>query len=515
MKGRVVLTVAGLAGAAVLVVQMNAGAFSGGGAPPAVVGAGAGQNAGGCTPGIGPDVIVGSLIDIRKWGTIDEVTGYSLGATSCNIGSEDLQWVRESRFHPVIAQNIYRLKDGRFEQIGLSWLKHGFTALTQDFCCTCNGHGGNVLGVGCSDPYSANLNGSQAGFPCGAENICGGLGPRFEVNASSGYFEYPYGSAGQSGDDLYKRIQVPNDDLDPVLNPGAVYYGEVHYVTADDAAAQNHHNNASYMLIQVDGFSAGGWDLSFDFDVGTVRELPALYAWQALDPEVAIEVLHVEDDGEEIDEDGDDRPEAKYLGTGRYHLGYRVTDNGNGTWHYEYALYNMNSHRSARALTVPVGSGVTVTDAGFHDVSYHSGDGIGGVNYDDTDWPVAIGAGEVAWSTDTFEANPNANALRWGTLYNFWFDADAPPAAVVATVGLFRARPGVPMDYEIQAVGPGDLGDPCPWDLDGDDTVGITDLLALLAAWGTDPGGPPDFNGDGTVGISDLLELLANWGACP
>ena len=55
----------------------------------------------------------------------------------------------------------------------------------------------------------------------------------------------------------------------------------------------------------------------------------------------------------------------------------------------------------------------------------------------------------------------------------------------------------------------------CPADLDGDGSVGILDLLALLAAWGTDPGGPPDFDGDGTVGILDLLTLLANWGECP
>ena len=54
----------------------------------------------------------------------------------------------------------------------------------------------------------------------------------------------------------------------------------------------------------------------------------------------------------------------------------------------------------------------------------------------------------------------------------------------------------------------------CPADLDGDGNVGILDLLALLAAWGTDPGGPPDFDGDGTVGILDLLTLLANWGPC-
>ena len=54
----------------------------------------------------------------------------------------------------------------------------------------------------------------------------------------------------------------------------------------------------------------------------------------------------------------------------------------------------------------------------------------------------------------------------------------------------------------------------CPWDLNGNGSVGILDLLALLAAWGTDPGGPPDFDGDGTVGILDLLTLLANWGPC-
>ena len=55
----------------------------------------------------------------------------------------------------------------------------------------------------------------------------------------------------------------------------------------------------------------------------------------------------------------------------------------------------------------------------------------------------------------------------------------------------------------------------CPWDLDGDGAVDIVDLLALLAAWGPHPGGPPDFNGDGAVGLGDFLELLVNWGDCP
>lgn len=63
-----------------------------------------------------------------------------------------------------------------------------------------------------------------------------------------------------------------------------------------------------------------------------------------------------------------------------------------------------------------------------------------------------------------------------------------------------------------------DAADPdcqaCPTDLDGDQVTGITDLLALLALWGTDPNGAPDFDGDNEVGITDLLVLLASWGPC-
>ena len=55
----------------------------------------------------------------------------------------------------------------------------------------------------------------------------------------------------------------------------------------------------------------------------------------------------------------------------------------------------------------------------------------------------------------------------------------------------------------------------CPWDLDDTGTVGVSDLLSLLANWGPCEGCPADFDGDNTVGLSDLLTLLANWGPCP
>jgi len=55
----------------------------------------------------------------------------------------------------------------------------------------------------------------------------------------------------------------------------------------------------------------------------------------------------------------------------------------------------------------------------------------------------------------------------------------------------------------------------CPWDLDDDGEVGITDFLDLLDDWGTDPFGAPDFDGDGDVGVTDFLDLLVYWGPCP
>ena len=60
----------------------------------------------------------------------------------------------------------------------------------------------------------------------------------------------------------------------------------------------------------------------------------------------------------------------------------------------------------------------------------------------------------------------------------------------------------------------------CPADIDVSGLVNVTDLLALLAAWGPNPGHPADFTGpgdvpDGQVTVTDLLALLAAWGACP
>ena len=56
---------------------------------------------------------------------------------------------------------------------------------------------------------------------------------------------------------------------------------------------------------------------------------------------------------------------------------------------------------------------------------------------------------------------------------------------------------------------------PCPADCsNGDGSVNVTDLLALLAAWGQG-GSACDIAGDRSVNVTDLLALLAAWVPCP
>jgi len=55
-----------------------------------------------------------------------------------------------------------------------------------------------------------------------------------------------------------------------------------------------------------------------------------------------------------------------------------------------------------------------------------------------------------------------------------------------------------------------------PGDIDGDGLVGVTDLLAVLGAWGPcenpcPPACDADLDADCTVSVSDLLVVLANW----
>ncbi len=441
---------------------------------------------------VGPDVITGDLQASRWWATDEVETAYSIGVTACNLGDEALGWHgNPSHEHGIAAQNMFRVSaDGRIEQLGQAWLFHMFCALQQNVCGVCEGGGGcqSVLHPLCSDPHTSSRAGSQ-----------GGLGPKWQVNPHTVEFPLPWNGGEGTDGSFRRRIRVRNVELDPKLNPGARYFLEAQFIAPDDAARGNGNNGASYREVTVDPDTH-----LLTFVAPTQRERAGIHAWPDSDPAVSVVEIQVDADG---------KPDAQ-TGTfddGLFFLAYRATDNGDGTWRYEYAIQNLNSHRAGRSFLVPIPDTVAITNVGFHDVDYHSGDGIGGVNFDGTDWRATIADGAIRWDTDSIETNENANALRWGTLYNFRFTADAPPAPVTGRLDLFR--PGDPAFMPIALLGPNG----CPGDLDADGVVDFADVLAVLAAWGPCPP-PPDCTADldagGAVDFADLLRVLAAWGPC-
>lgn len=378
----------------------------------------ASKDATGATAGSsGPDVIVADLQSVVRYTRIGDITGYAVGTNACNVGTERVNWIARTNQHPVIIQNLYRLKDDSFEQIGMSWVKHGFFAVSQSVCTPCNDPTiGNQLGVGCSDPYSASLNGIQ-----------NNMSPRSIVNADTGYFPYPY-DVGAARSNIERRLQVHDDDLNPALNEGAMYFIEGHYITPDDAENDTHNNNASYRRVRVFETSENMYHVSIYSAWTTQRQQAAVRAWQDYDPEV------VETD-------------IQVPGEGLFILGAKAVELEPGIWRYSYALQNLNSDRSAQSFSVPMPAGAVVTDIGFHDVDYHSGE-----PYDGTDWEAVISNEAITWSTQSYDVEPNANALRYDAIYSFYFDTHVAPTFSNVRIDLFT--PGFPTYVTGRSIGP-------------------------------------------------------------
>jgi len=396
----------------------------------------------------GPDVIVGEIEDVDQQGNNATQVGLAIGTDSCNNGDQPIDWFQLPQTdHPVVPQNLYRMSGGanndeRFEQIGQSWMKHTFFALEDTVCGACNTSGcetGSHLCPGCSDPYTSGLNGGQDG-----------IGSRGWVNPFTGSFPSNANDhSGHNHDGVSHRILVNMTDLNTAQNSGATYFGEATYVSPHEYTwCQSHpgecnmFNNFSYRKFSVSG---GPTNFTFTPLTSTMRMQPAIQFWAGTGATVnQIEPVPGND--------------------GIWFMGYKVTNPSAGVWHYEYALFNMNLDRSIQSFSVPLGSGVNVSNIGFHAPPQHPGwphDGtLGDAGYSSMPWNQTQTANSLTWETETFAQNQNANAIRWGTLYNFRFDADQPPQSASATVGYFKT--GSPMTVAIQAPAGGGTPTPTP-----------------------------------------------------
>ena len=119
---------------------------------------------------------------------------------------------------------------------------------------------------------------------------------------------------------------------------------------------------------------------------------------------------------------------------GIWFIGYKVTNPSAGVWHYEYALFNMNLDRAIQSFTVPIAPEANLTNIEFHAPPQEPGwsnDGtFNNQGHSSTPWSndYQSGTTSITWNCETFAQNQNANAVRWGTLYNFRFDAALPAA---------------------------------------------------------------------------------------
>ncbi|MGY8753168.1 MAG: hypothetical protein ACKVIO_04655 [Phycisphaerales bacterium] len=430
---------------------------------------------------IGPDVVAWAIggqnsEDIDYDGSSGGMGGYSMATVSCNWGDYGLNWYGGTNNSPIIMQNMFRLKDGKFEQIGMqSFMKHSFCALSEPGCGDCEAAPCDILGIGCADTYWAGLN-------------LNGDCPRSDVNAFTGEYPYPFTHSPSGPSETRGNLVVPNIDVDPALNAGARYFIEAMYIAAGD-------NNASYREIGFNSISdpyvlANG-------PQETIAGDPAIRAWAAIDPNVSIRESHAPGDGLIL-------------------LASKVTDNGDGTFDYDYAIHNLNCHRSIGSIEIPTGS-AAISNVGFKDINYNSGE-----IYDSTDWSSAVLSGSVNWNTVTYEENPNGNALRWGTMYNYSFTASASPVVGNIQLGLFK--PGGPDYFSMSTSIPGGAPvDPCdlplgscPEDVDGDSMVAVGDILAIVGNFGDCGDGTyrpvGDVDGDCCVSVSDLLAVVGAWG---
>jgi len=188
------------------------------------------------------------------------------------------------------------------------------------------------------------------------------------------------------------------------------------------------YNNASYRRFNVSGTT----NFTFSPVGSTVRMSPAIFAW------TGATINRFE-------------PVPGFDGIG--FLAYKVTNPSPGVWHYEYAVYNQNLDRAIQSFSVPVGSGVVISNIEFHAPPNHPGianDGTqGDLGYSNSPWTPNQSGADLSWSSQTFAANQNANAIRWGSLYNFRFDCNRAPQATNATIGFFKT--GAPMTVPTQA----------------------------------------------------------------
>jgi len=331
--------------------------------------------------------------------------------------------------HPFLVWNMYRISDGRIEQLAASGVKHAW--LTININCSINCGNNNTLWPGCEDVYGSSTNDNNAD-----------QGPRDEIVASEGLFIsspsfFDPGNTGSQTNfagDYENRLMVKESELE---TPGAAYFLDSWYVVMDDVDIWN---SMGYRSINP-STAGSGWTFG---PLGQFTSSTPLTEWipfPATDPNES----HVS-----VVIDGP-TPDAVYPDNqpdGHFRVLARAEDQGDGTWLYRYAVMNFDFDQGFSQFEVPLPEGAVVSEpfmGGPDDVLT-------------APWNVTIDDASVRFTA------PTGEKLPWFTLYNFEITVDQPPLAAssIALRPCAARNEGprvshIPAKLVVDAVGPGEF----------------------------------------------------------
>ena len=356
-------------------------------------------------------------------------TGYIAWWTKFTGEAPDYNPPYKNDQHPFLIWNLYRFNaDGSIEQIGRSGVKHAFVSVNVGCLDSCDHEGGHALGRGCGDTYGTGNNDSPWD-----------MGPRSEIVPAPAIWgrcgsiwdpDCTGGDTGNDNDEWTQRLKTHESQVDPAANSGATYMMDSWYLARQDINIYN----SMATVTGTPHYSGGQWSFSgqSNFRLGAAIDRwvdPASPPANAMNTELA---------GQE----------------GHAKVAVKVTDNGDGTWRYDYAVMNFDF---ARAVVQPVGEGGgpdprVVSNKGFDSFSIPAGGTISATRFSNGTletsgmWAENNAGGAITWTA------PEGGTLDWGTMYSYSITSSAAPVAGNAT--LHVAQDGTPASFDVATLVP-------------------------------------------------------------
>lgn len=316
-----------------------------------------------------------------------------------NVGPADVPWYSkysgsfppfDNDQHPFLNWSMYREVDGRFEQMGVSGIKHAFLTINSN--CTLNCNDNHILWPGCEDVYGVGTNDSSSV-----------LGPRDELNAFEGTWdncgtffdpEPCTGSQQNSSSGTGQNRLVVNTNELTDNNNDAVYM-QSWYLIRDDI---NIFNSMGYRTLNPSQ-NGGNWNMSPSNDFTNGPALDKYVPRNTIGSMQASQTIATSE--------------------GQFAVAVKVVDLGGGLYRYNYAIENYDFDPRFVNFNIPLANSAMVADTVFADPDTN----------DANNWQFSHSNGILSVIGNT------QNEQDWGELFSFSFTSDSPPYLRIMTIG--------------------------------------------------------------------------------